>query len=112
MGPCTSMSPPTGLGKTVGVLYPILKDSLSRGRNTLYVTPKNSQHSVAENAIDMFKEAGTPVRSLTLTAKSKICFKNEPLCNPEYCEYAKDHYTKVAKNNLGEALSLFTADKI
>ncbi len=37
---------------------------------------------------------------MTLTAKSKICFKNEPICNPEFCEYAKDHYQKVAENNL------------
>jgi DNA excision repair protein ERCC-2 len=96
---------PTGLGKTAGVLYPMLKESLSRGQNTIYVTPKNSQHSVAEDAIDKFKEQGIPVRSLTLTAKSKICFKNEPLCNPEYCEFAKNHYTKVAENGLSEELA-------
>ncbi len=96
---------PTGLGKTAGVLYPVLKDSLARGQNTIYVTPKNSQHSVAEDAVDRFKENGTPVRSLTLTAKAKICFKNEPLCNPKYCEYAKGHYSKVAAHNLAEKLS-------
>ena len=87
---------PTGLGKTAGVLHPVLKEALGRGQNVVYVTPKNSQHSVAEDAVERFKAAGSRVKSLSITAKSKICFKNEPLCNPEYCEYARDYYAKVA----------------
>ncbi|HSA77799.1 MAG TPA: DEAD/DEAH box helicase, partial [Nitrospirota bacterium] len=89
---------PTGMGKTVGVLYPVLKEALRRGQNVVYVTPKNSQHSVAEDAVTRFQETGSKIRSLSITAKSKICFKNEPLCDPEYCEYALDHYTKVHEN--------------
>ena len=86
---------PTGLGKTVGVLYPVLKEALGRGQRVVYVTPKNSQHSVAEDAITRFQETGAKVKSLSITAKSKICFKNEPLCNPDYCEYARNYYGKV-----------------
>lgn len=96
---------PTGLGKTVGVLYPTLQEALERGQKVVYLTPKNSQHAVAEEAIDRLQECGAPIKGMTLTAKSKMCFKNEPLCNPEYCEFAKDHYTKVAENNLLEKLS-------
>ena len=96
---------PTGLGKTVGVLFPALKEALARGQKVIYVTPKNSQHSVAEDAISRFRDKGSDVRSLTLTAKSKICFKNEPLCNPEYCEFAKDHYTKVHESGLADLLA-------
>jgi len=86
---------PTGLGKTVGVLHPMLKEALSRGQKVVYVTPKNSQHAVAEDAVSRFQAAGMPVKSLSITAKSKICFKDEPLCNPDYCEYALDYYAKV-----------------
>jgi DNA excision repair protein ERCC-2 len=96
---------PTGLGKTVGVLHPVIREALARGQRVIYITPKNSQHSVAEDAVDRFKESGAKVKSLTVTAKAKICFKNEPLCNPDYCEYAKDHYTKVARHGLKELLS-------
>jgi len=96
---------PTGLGKTIGVMYPTLKETLERGQNLIYVTPKNSQHAVAEDAIDRFFEAGANVKALTLTAKSKICLKAEPLCNPEYCEYAKDHYSKIAEKNILELLA-------
>ncbi len=91
---------PTGLGKTVGVLYPSLRDALARGQRVVYVTPKNSQHAVAEDAVERLQEKGAKIKSLTITAKSKICFKNEPLCNPSYCEYAKDHYTKMAEHDV------------
>lgn len=96
---------PTGLGKTVGVLYPTLKEALARGQKLIYITPKNSQHAVAEEAVNRLQEIGANIKSLTITAKSKMCFKNEPLCNPEYCEYAKDHYTKIAENKVIEQLS-------
>jgi DNA excision repair protein ERCC-2 len=96
---------PTGLGKTVGVLYPTLQEALSRGQKVIYLTPKNSQHAVAEEAIEKLQDNGANIKGMTLTAKSKMCFKNEPLCNPEYCEFAKDHYTKVAENKIIEKLS-------
>jgi DNA excision repair protein ERCC-2 len=91
---------PTGLGKTVGVLYPALREAMARGQKVIYVTPKNSQQLVAEEAIEKFQEKGCGVKSLTLTAKSKLCMKAEPLCNPEYCEYARDDYDKVFKHDL------------
>jgi DNA excision repair protein ERCC-2 len=96
---------PTGLGKTVGVLYPVLKEALSRGQKVVYITPKNSQHAVAEDAVTRFHDAGAKLKSLTITAKSKICFKNEPLCNPDYCEYARDYYSKVSEHGILDLLS-------
>ena len=96
---------PTGLGKTVGVLYPVLREALGRGQKTVYVTPKNSQHAVAEDAVGRFQQAGARLKSLSITAKAKICFKNEPLCTPEYCEYARDHYAKVQAHGLPQILA-------
>jgi DNA excision repair protein ERCC-2 len=96
---------PTGLGKTVGILHPALREALERGQNAVYVTPKNSQHAVAEDAVERFRQAGAKVRSLTITAKSKICFKNEPLCEPGYCEYAADYYGKVQQHGLTDVLA-------
>jgi DNA excision repair protein ERCC-2 len=96
---------PTGLGKTMGVLYPVLKEAFGRGQKVVYVTPKNSQHAVAEDAVGRFQGGGSPVRSLSITAKGKICFKNEPLCTPDYCEYARDYYTKVHAHRLHDILA-------
>nr|WP_295901205.1 ATP-dependent DNA helicase [uncultured Bdellovibrio sp.] len=96
---------PTGLGKTVGILYPSLKEAMARGQKVVYVTPKNSQHQVAEEAVERMQEQGCKVRSLTITAKSKMCMKAEPLCNPKYCEFAKDYYKKVYENDLVNKLA-------
>jgi len=96
---------PTGIGKTAGILYPVLREALSRGQRVVYSTPKNSQHLVAEDAVERFQEAGSKIKSLTITAKSKICFQNEPLCDPAFCEYAHDYYTKVAAHGLLDMLA-------
>ncbi len=91
---------PTGLGKTMGVMYPMLKEALGRGQRIIYVTPKNSQHAVAEEAIKKFQQKKVGVKALTLTAKSKICFLAEPICNPDHCLWAKDYYQKVHEHDL------------
>lgn len=99
---------PTGLGKTVGVLFPVLREALGRGQRVVYVTPKNSQHAAAEDAVERLRErlpAGAKLRSMTITAKSKLCLKEETLCTPEYCEFAKDHYTKAAAAGLPAELA-------
>lgn len=98
---------PTGLGKTVGILYPSLLDALKRGQKVIYLTPKNSQHSVAEEAVQRLQDQGSKIRSLTITAKSKMCLKAEPLCNPSYCEYAKDYYKKLDEHKILEKLRKF-----
>ena len=96
---------PTGLGKTIGVLFPTLREAMGRGQRIVYATPKNSQHAVAEDAISRMQERAAKIKSLTITSKSKICLKNEPICNPDFCEYANEHYTKVAENGLIEKLA-------
>ncbi len=95
----------TGLGKTMGISFPSLKDALSRGQKLVYVTPKNSQHGVAADAIERLQNQGHSLRLLTINAKSKICFKPEPICTPEYCEYARDYYQKVYEHKLIELMA-------
>lgn len=99
---------PTGLGKTVGVVYPVLKEALTRGQRMVYVTPKNSQHAGAQEAIEKLREGGCAVKSLTLNAKARMCLKEEVLCNPGYCQYARDYYTKVSSEKLVEKMADMT----
>jgi len=99
---------PTGLGKTIGVIYPVLQESLRRGQKLIYVTPKNTQHSVAQEAITRLQEGGAPVKVLTLNAKAKMCLKEEVICNPGYCQYARDYYTKMDQHKVVEKMSEMT----
>ncbi|MBS1989418.1 MAG: ATP-dependent DNA helicase [Cyanobacteria bacterium SZAS LIN-3] len=98
---------PTGLGKTIGVMYPTLTDSLSRGERFIYVTPKNSQHAVAQDAVQRLGQSLTDTQlfSTTINAKAKMCLKEEVICNPSYCQYAKDYYQKVDQAKLVDKLA-------
>jgi DNA excision repair protein ERCC-2 len=96
---------PTGLGKTIGVLYPTLKESLARGQRVIYLTPKNSQQGVPEESMEKLQAKGCATKSLTITAKTKLCMKAEPLCNSEYCEFAKDYYDKLIQFDLKTELN-------
>jgi DNA excision repair protein ERCC-2 len=96
---------PTGLGKTAAITLPVLQEAMSRGQKTIYTTAKNSQHGVAEDAAKRLQSTGAKVKAVTVHAKSKMCFKDETFCNPEYCEFARDYYTKVSEHGLVEKLA-------
>jgi DNA excision repair protein ERCC-2 len=66
---------PTGVGKTIATLFPAVK-AIGRGlaAKIFYLTAKTSGRLVAEKALDDMRQAGLYVRSVTLTAKEKICF--------------------------------------
>ena len=50
-----------------------------------YLTAKTITRTVAENAFSTLKENGLRMKVITLTAKEKICFCEEAVCNPEAC---------------------------
>ncbi len=95
---------PTGLGKTAGVLFPLLKSGLRRGDKVFYVTPKNSQLREAEKFLKSVSADGSGPLGLVLTAKPKICMNTEVRCTPDACPFAKGHYDKVNEHRLIDAL--------
>jgi DNA excision repair protein ERCC-2 len=50
---------------------------------------------VAEKALDDLRAGGLKIKSLTLTAKDKICFNPDSACHPDECEYARGHYDRI-----------------
>ena len=91
---------PTGMGKTASTLYPALLSSLQKDKTLFYLTPKNSQHAEAQKFVRKLQEQGSDIVSTTLTSKEKICFKDECICQPEYCEYAKDYFDKISRSQV------------
>jgi len=87
---------PTGIGKTVSVLFPAVK-ALGEQKisKVFYLTAKTITRQVAQEAFARMREQGLKIKTLTLTAKEKICFCAKAQCNPDYCEYAKGHYDRV-----------------
>ena len=86
----------TGTGKTMAVLYPAVKAiGEGLGDKLFYLTAKTITRTVAEQAFSILEEKGLAFRSITLTAKEKICFCEETECNPDACPYAKGHFDRV-----------------
>ncbi|MCA2958905.1 MAG: ATP-dependent DNA helicase [Silvanigrellales bacterium] len=96
---------PTGLGKTAGVLFPHLRDALQNGRQVFYLTPKNSQHAVAQDAVERLRAQGSDLRSVVISSKEKSCLKDEVICDPKHCEYALGYYDKLASSGVLDELS-------
>ena len=89
---------PTGVGKTIAALFPAVK-ALGQGlaAKIFYLTAKTSGRLAAEKALDDLRRAGLEIRSVTLTAKEKICFCPPVNCDPEVCVFARDYFGKVKK---------------
>ncbi len=87
---------PTGIGKTISSLFPSVK-AMGEGliSHIFYLTAKTSTRAVAEEGFHLMHKQGMCLKRITLTAKEKICFLEEPLCNPDDCPYAKDYYDRV-----------------
>ena len=97
---------PTGIGKSLGSLFPALEVALAAGTKVAFLTPKNSQFNVAEKAVQQIATGSKAnLRSITLGAKSKLCLNVEVNCTADACPYAKGHYDKVLQNDLLKKLS-------
>ena len=86
---------PTGVGKTISVLFPAIKSMYERNSKVFYLTAKSSTKSIAFNTVKIMHEKGLKLRTIIITAKEKICFMEETKCEPEYCPYAKGYYDKL-----------------
>ncbi|MEE2659049.1 MAG: ATP-dependent DNA helicase [Candidatus Latescibacterota bacterium] len=98
---------PTGIGKTVSVLFPAVQ-TLGEGaaEKIFYLTAKTSGRTVAEQAFDDLRTAGLAIKSVTLTARDRICFNATDVqpCDPQTCEYALGYYDRV-NDAIGDAFA-------
>lgn len=87
---------PTGVGKTMATVFPAVRAvGEGLGEKIFYLTAKTITRTVAEQAFSLLKEKGLLYKTITLTAKAKICFCEEAECNPDACPYAKGHFDRV-----------------
>ena len=87
---------PTGMGKTLATLYPAIKalPLISDGK-VFYVTAKTPGRLAAQDALQKLRDTGVQVRSVSLTAKAKICFAPDASgCDPATCPFRKGYYDR------------------
>ncbi|NLD49855.1 MAG: ATP-dependent DNA helicase, partial [Clostridiaceae bacterium] len=87
---------PTGTGKTISTVFPSVK-ALGEGLTSkiFYLTAKTITRSVAEEAFAIMRKDGLNLKTITLTAKEKICFLEKSDCNPMGCEFARGHFDRA-----------------
>jgi len=87
---------PTGTGKTVSTLFPSIK-AMGEGHTSkiFYLTAKTITRSVAEEAFSIMRKKDLKFKTVTLTAKEKICLLDKSSCNPVDCQVAKGHFDRI-----------------
>ncbi|MEE3040778.1 MAG: ATP-dependent DNA helicase [Candidatus Latescibacterota bacterium] len=91
---------PTGIGKTVSALFPAVRALSGEGaklEKVFYLTAKTSGRTVAEKALDDLRGAGARIKSVTLTAKDRICFnaRDGKPCDQDTCEFALGYHDRA-----------------
>jgi DNA excision repair protein ERCC-2 len=87
---------PTGIGKTMGTLFPAAK-ALGEGcvEKIFYLTARTTGRLTALAAAQALNAHEPCLKTLVLTAKEKICPHADTVCAPEECARAHGHYDRV-----------------
>ena len=88
---------PTGTGKTITTVFPAIK-AIGEGKadRLFYLTAKTITRTVAEDTVRLLRSTqALKFKTVTLTARDKICFLEKSDCNPVSCSCAKGHYDRI-----------------
>lgn len=105
---------PTGIGKTMGTIFPSIKALSEHEQKIFYFTAKTIGRQVAEKAFEKCLANGWHAKVTTITAKEKICLMDEVKCDPSYCPYAKGYFDRInaATKDLFESEMLYSREQI
>lgn len=105
-GRCLLVQAPTGIGKTLGTLFPLLKAMPRQGLDRVaFLTMKTPGRRLAldalavlgagEGAVGSPDVAPAPLRVLELTARDKACEYPDRACHGEACPLAAGFYDRL-----------------
>ena len=92
---------PTGLGKTLGTLFPALMAMPAAKQDRLfYLTCRNTARQLALDAVDKLRAAQHelqpwPLRTLELVSKDDACEHPDKACHGESCPLAKGFFDRL-----------------
>ncbi len=88
---CLIMEAPSGLGKTVVSLYPLIPKAILEDSKIFFLTAKATQRHIVERTLDLFYKQGVDFLALTLKAKEKMCQNAIYFCHEDYCPFLKNY---------------------
>jgi len=98
VGRCLMAQAPTGIGKTIGALFPLLKACPGQELDKIFfLTAKNSGRQLALDALALIKnnEPALRLRVLELVARDKACEHPDKACHGESCPLARGFYDRL-----------------
>lgn len=97
-GGCLLAQAPTGIGKTLGTLFPLLKAMPPQGEGggldkLLFLTAKGTGHALAMQALGQLQ--AQPLRVLDLHARDKTCEHPGSACHGDACPLARGFFDRL-----------------
>ncbi len=99
-GRCLMAQAPTGIGKTVGTVFPLLKAMPGQRLDKIYfLAARTTGRRLALDALERVAPgaAGRPLRVLELTARDKACEHPDKACHGESCPLAQGFYDRLPR---------------
>ena len=97
-GRCLLVQAPTGIGKTVGTLFPMLRAMPASGLDKIaFLTCKGTGRIAALDALDRLRN-GTPGQALrvaAMVAKEQACEHPDKACHGDACPLARGFYDRL-----------------
>lgn len=97
-GRCLLAQAPTGIGKTMGTLFPLLKAApAQRIDKVFFLAAKTSGRQTALDALTHLADSAPtlPLRVLELVARDKACEHPDKSCHGESCPLARGFYDRL-----------------
>ena len=100
---------PTGLGKTIAVLYPSIEYAVANGKSVFFLTSRISQHKAAIETLKLMKDAGNKFSAVDIVGKRHLCSQdvddmNSSMFNSYCSAMIKDKRCEFYKNARSEEL--------
>ncbi|AMB84916.1 ATP-dependent DNA helicase [Pseudomonas agarici] len=97
-GRCLLAQAPTGIGKTLGTLFPLLKALAPQQLDKVFfLTAKTPGRQLALDAAQVLYDSspGLPLRVLELVARDKACEHPDKACHGDACPLARGFYDRL-----------------
>jgi Rad3-related DNA helicase len=108
---CLMAQAPTGIGKTIGSLFPLLKAApRQRLDKVFFLTAKTSGRQLALDAMAQLQSDTPRLRVLELVARDKACEHPDKACHGESCPLARGFYDRLPQARQA-AVERITLDK-
>lgn len=87
---------PTGIGKTLGTLFPLLKAMPGQALDKVFfLAAKTPGRALALQALDTLRTGALPLRVIELIARDKACEHPDKACHGESCPLARGFYDRL-----------------